>query len=157
MQCFFFLREKKNPFREIFFRVSVREISSLPWKHLKNCPWNKNSVRENFTQISYVKIARSMREKKQKIFGWKDCVHEKKNQTRYYQFTLLILRIVRNIKRSKGKSQKRGQSLESRIWKWLLVTTAPGYLDNQNFLKMFCAKYFTTWKYWKLPFFLKSN
>ena len=61
-QCFFPVK-KRVPSVKIFEFPYVK-IWTLPWKYLKNCPWNQNSVREKFTQISYVKLVRSMREKK---------------------------------------------------------------------------------------------
>ena len=45
------------------FRISVREFFFLPWKDLENCPENINRVREDFFQITYVKMEMSVREK----------------------------------------------------------------------------------------------
>ena len=57
---------------------------------------------------------------------------------------------------SKGNYQKRGHAKKSGIWKSLLLTTAPEFLDDQKFFKNFYEKYIKLCYYRKLSIFLIS-
>ena len=70
------------------------KILNLPWKYLKNCPWNYNSVRENFSCMTYVKVVKSVREKRQIFISFKKMfLLNKQNSAKTYpKFNIIYYR-----------------------------------------------------------------
>ena len=128
---------------------------SLPWKFssfrtwrfrpfreniLKTARETKYSVRKNFTQISYVKMVRSMREKKQKNIGLKWLCPWSKNQTRNYLYTIHILRSVWNLKRSSPPIRFPPVPVQKLLVKW----NRP---DFPPFFNLMCtSNWYKLWK-----------
>ena len=101
-------------FLSIFEFSSVKNVF-LPWKYPKNCPWNTRSVRENFFQITYVKMGTCVREKYNLLFPWNlakftfFCTREKKfSSVKIIKISLFSSREKENpsVKKSKHASVK---------------------------------------------------
>ena len=116
-QCFFSpWKSKCLPWKFLsFFGFPSVKIFFLPWKYTKNCPWNTRSVRENFFQITYVKMGTCVREKFSLLFPWKlakftfFCTREKKfSSVKIIKISLFSSREKENpsVKKSKGASVK---------------------------------------------------
>ena len=100
-QRFFSPRENQNPFRELFWQFS----GFHPWNCfsfreniIKTARENTRCVRENFFQITYVKMGTCVREKYNLLFPWNlakftfFCTREKKILFRenYQNFAILF-------------------------------------------------------------------
>ena len=82
---FFPWKSKSLPWNfSMIFGFPYVNFFFLPWKNLENCPWKVNCVRENFFQITHVKMETSVREKYNLLFPWNlmnftfFCTREKK-------------------------------------------------------------------------------
>ena len=68
---FFPWKSKCLPWKFLsIFRFPSVIFFSFRENTLKNCPWNTRSVRENFFQITYVKMGTCVREKYNLLFPW---------------------------------------------------------------------------------------
>ena len=101
-------------FLAIFEFPSVKNFF-LPWKYPKSCPWNTRCLRENFFQITYVKMGTGVREKYNLLLQWNlakftfFCTREKKiSSVKIIKFSLFS---------SRGKKTHPWKNLKKCPWK----------------------------------------